>query len=108
MKGLQRAVRTRAAGHWAPCHSLGWQEVASCGCGSAGRTDWQEISAASKSAKRRASEAPVPTGDSQLQRPKTEESDSWARSSPGMSSLPLRGAIRKQAQMCLQQRVTPG
>lgn len=33
---------------------------------------------------RQVSEAPVPTGHSQLQRPKTEERDSWARSSPGM------------------------
>lgn len=34
------------------CHSLGWQEVDSFGPGSVGRTDGQEFSAASKSAKR--------------------------------------------------------
>lgn len=49
---LQRAGRTRAAGHWSTCHSLGWQEVDSVGPGSVGRTDGQEFRAASKSAKR--------------------------------------------------------
>lgn len=79
----------RAAGHRAPCHSLGWQELDSFGLGSVGRTDGQEFGTASKSAKQQrlpsfpvSAEATAPTGPSQLQRPKPGDHDNLARTVP--------------------------
>lgn len=69
--------------------SPGWQELDSSGLGSAGRTDGQGFSTASRAAKRQTCLPSLcqptlrfPPGPSQQQRLKPEDPDSWARTMP--------------------------
>lgn len=51
-EGAAEGNEDKGCRHQALCHCLGWQEVASFGLGSIGRADRQELSTASKSARR--------------------------------------------------------
>lgn len=89
MRGAAEGSEDR--GRRTPCSvsSPGWRELDGSGLGSAGRTDGQGFSTASRAAKQQTCLPSLcqprlrfPLGPSQRQRLKPEDSDSWARAVP--------------------------
>lgn len=89
MRGAAEGSEDR--GRRTPCSvsSPGWRELDGSGLGSAGRTDGQGFSTASRAAKQQTCLPSLcqprlrfPLGPSQWQRLKPEDSDSWARAVP--------------------------